>query len=173
MSKLKLDFKFIEREIRNKSFGILNTINPDGNPHTTGILYGVSKPEVEFALYLLTSKYYRKVKNIQRNENVSFVIPFPHHIFRFAPSGTITLNGTAEVVPINTEEIIKIFSEKRILRLIIADINFEKEDELIFIKLNPNPKILCYGVGINILKLRGSHTTGGYSVTIPVERSTK
>ncbi|OLS29503.1 MAG: hypothetical protein HeimAB125_22450, partial [Candidatus Heimdallarchaeota archaeon AB_125] len=80
MSKLKLDFKFIEREIRNKSFGILNTINPDGNPHTTGILYGVSKPEVEFALYLLTSMYYRKVKNIQRYENVSFVLPFPHHI---------------------------------------------------------------------------------------------
>ena len=67
----------------------------------------------------------------------------------------------------------QIFAEKRILRLIIADIDLENEDELIFIKIKPNPKILCYGVGIGMFKLRGSHTTGGYSVTIPEERRAK
>lgn len=166
----KFNFSFIEREIRKKTFGILNTLNSDGTPHTTGILYGVSKTDTEFALYLLTSKNSKKIRNIQNNPKISFIIPFPHHILRFVPSNTITLNGTAKMIPLNSGDILEIFSDKRILKLIIADINFEKNEELVFIKIEPDPKILCYGVGFNIWKLRGSHTEGGYSVTIPPER---
>ncbi len=167
---IKFNFSFIEREIRKKTFGILNTLNSDGTPHTTGILYGVSKTDTEFALYLLTSRKYRKVRNIQRNPKVSFLIPFPHHHLRFVPSGTITLNGVAKLVPENTEDIIEIFSEKRILKMIIADIDFEKDEEYVFIKIKPVSKILCYGIGFSIWKLRGSHTEGGYFVTIPTEK---
>ena len=149
-------------------------MNSDGSPHTTGILYGVSKPDTEFALYLLTSKKYRKIRNILNNPKISFIIPFPHHHMRFVPSGTITLNGVAKIVPINTEEdIIEIFFEKRILKLIIADIDFEKNENYVFIKIEPDPKILCFGVGLNIWKLRGSHTEGGYSITVPPERRSK
>ncbi len=166
----KFNFSFVEKEIRKKTFGILHTLNSDGTPHTTGILYGVSKPDTEFALYLLTSGKYRKVRNIQRNPKVSFIIPFPHHHLRFVPSGTITLNGVAKLVPVNTEDIIDIFSEKRILKMIIADIDFERDEEYVYIKIEPDPKILCFGVGFNIWKLRSSHTEGGYSVTIPPER---
>ena len=166
----KFNFSFVERKIRKKTFGILTTINSDGTPHATGILYGVSKPDTRFALYLLTSRNYRKIRNIQRNPKVSFIIPFPHHHLRFVPSGTITMNGLAKLVPVNSEDIIEIFSEKRILKMIIADIDFEKDEEYVFIKIEPDPKILCYGVGFNIWKLRGSHTEGGYSVTIPPER---
>lgn len=170
MSLTKFNFSFIVREIRKKTFGILNTLNSDGTPHTTGILYGVSKPDTEFALYLLTSKKYKKLRNIQNNPKISFIIPFPHHHLRFVPSGTITLNGIAKLVPLNSRDIIEIFSEKRILKLIIANINFEKNEELVFIKIEPDSKILCYGVGFSIWKLRGSHTEGGYSVTIPTEK---
>ena len=170
MSLIKFNFSFIEKEVRKKTFGILNTLNLDGTPHTTGILYGVSKPDAEFALYLLTSRKYRKVRNIQRNPKVSFIIPFPHHHLRFVPSGTITLNGVAKLVPVNSENIIEVFSEKRVLKMIIADIDFDKNEEYVFIKIEPDPKILCYGVGFSIWKLRGSHTEGGYFVTIPSEK---
>ena len=121
-------------------------------------------------MYLLTSKKYKKLRNIQNNPKISFIIPFPHHHLRFVPSGTITLNGIAKLVPLNSRDIIEIFSEKRILKLIIANINFEKNEELVFIKIEPDSKILCYGVGFSIWKLRGSHTEGGYSVTIPTEK---
>ncbi|MBY9000010.1 MAG: pyridoxamine 5'-phosphate oxidase family protein [Candidatus Heimdallarchaeota archaeon] len=170
MPQQKLDFSFIEKKIREKTFGILNTLNSDGTPHTTGILYGVSNPKEEFALYMLTSKKYRKTKNIQSNNLVSFIIPFPHHYLRFVPSGTITINGKAEVLPVNNKELLGIFEDKRILQLIIKDIDYENDKDYIFIKIIPNPKILCYAVGFNILKLRGSHTAGGYSVSIPDKR---
>ncbi|MFW9908884.1 MAG: pyridoxamine 5'-phosphate oxidase family protein [Candidatus Thorarchaeota archaeon] len=166
MTGKKFDFQFIEDRIRQKTFGILNTINLDNSPHTSGILYGVSKPEDEFCIYLKTSKKFRKVKNIQRNPNVSFIITFPHHFFRFIPAGTITINGQAELVLIDAEEVREIFSEKRVLKMIVSDIN---PDET-FLRIKPKPKVFCYGVGFNILELRSSHTSVSYSVLIPEDR---
>jgi general stress protein 26 len=168
MTKKKFNFHFVENQIRRKTFGILNTVNRDNSPHTAGILYGVSKPRDEFSIYLKTSKNFRKVKNIQRNPKVSFVIPFPHHYFRFIPSGTITINGQAELVPIDSEEVREIFSEKSVLRMIISEINYDET----FIRIKPKPKVFCYGVGFNVLELRG-HTSVGYSVMIPEERLPK
>ena len=160
MTEHKFDFHFIKNEIRKKTFGIITTLNKDGSPHTSGILYGVSNQDEKFALYLLTYK---------KNKKVSFIIPFPHHILRFVPSGAITINGIAKILPVNTKEMIQTFSEKKILRQLIADIDFENDMEYVFVKIEPDPKIFCYGVGFNILELRSSHTTGGYSVTIPDE----
>ena len=170
MPQKRLDFSFIETKIREKTFGILNTLNPEGKPHSTGILYGVSNPAQPFAIYILTSRNYRKTKNILNNNHVSFIIPYPHNYLRFVPSGTITINGKAEILTVNNREIITVFERKRILRLIIKDIDFETNEEYVFIEIIPDPRILCYGVGFNIFQLRGSHETGGYSVRIPVER---
>ncbi|MFW9931216.1 MAG: pyridoxamine 5'-phosphate oxidase family protein [Candidatus Thorarchaeota archaeon] len=169
MTMKKFDFHFVEEKIRQNTFGILNTINLDNSPHTSGILYGVSKPEDEFCIYLKTMKKFRKVKNIQRNPNVSFIITFPHHFFRFIPAGTITMNGQAELVPIDSEEIRGIFTEKRVLRMIVSDIDSDET----FLRIKPKPKVFCYGVGFNILELRSSHTSVSYSVMIPEERLPK
>ena len=38
------------------------------------------------------------------------------------------------------------------------------------IEIKPNPRILCYGIGISMWKLRKGHTEGGYSVRIPKEK---
>jgi len=50
----KHTFSFVEQEIRKKTFGILTTLNQDGTPHTSGILFGVSPTESKFELYLKT-----------------------------------------------------------------------------------------------------------------------
>ena len=166
MKEKRFDFHFIEKQIRSKTFGILNTINRDGSPHSAGILYGVSEPEHEFCIYVKTAKKFRKAKNIVRNPRVSFVIPFPHHFFRFIPSGTITINGQAELVPIDSEEVREVFLKKGVLKMIVADINYDET----FLRIKPKPKVFCYGVGMSILELRSSHTSASYSVTIPEER---
>ncbi|MCE7743268.1 MAG: hypothetical protein GOP50_12530 [Candidatus Heimdallarchaeota archaeon] len=170
MKSQKFNFFFIENEVRNKTFGILTTTNLDGTPHTSGVLYGVSTHESDFALYIVTGRDYKKTKNISENSAVSFIIPLPHHILRFVPSATVTITGTAEILPIENKELLDIFSKKRILRLITGHLTAEEKKELIFLKIKPDPKILCYGVGINIIKLRSGHTEGGYSVRIPKER---
>jgi len=52
MTEHKFDFHFIKNEIRKKTFGVITTLNKDGSPHTSGILYGVSNQDEKFALYL-------------------------------------------------------------------------------------------------------------------------
>lgn len=170
MNKNQYKFSFIEEQIKNKTFGILTTINPDGTPHTSGVLYGVSRPLSKFAIYIVTSKNYRKTKNILKNPNVSFIIPFPHHYLRFVPSSTITITGKAEIKPFDNGEVLEIFMEKRVLRLITQHLTEEEKKELVILKIKPNPKILCYGIGISMWKLRKGHTEGGYSVRIPKEK---
>ena len=170
MNSSKFTFNFIEEQIRSKTFGIISTINRDGSPHTTGVLYGVSPPKAKFALYIITSNKYRKVRNIKRNPLISFIIPFPHHILRFAPSSSITLNGVIEILPFENKELIAIFKEKRILRLITKHLDPEERKDYVFLKIKPKAVIQVFGVGFNIWKLRGSHTEGGYAVRIPEER---
>ncbi|NPD87423.1 MAG: hypothetical protein HGN29_01785 [Asgard group archaeon] len=170
MKKKKIDFSFIENMIRSKTFGIINTINQDGTPHSTGVLYAVSPTESKFALYVVTSTKYKKAKNIKRNPQVSFIITYPHHHIRFAPSSTITINGKVEILPFQNEELLAIFSEKRVLRMITKHLDSEEAENYIFLKIIPTPKVHVYGVGYNIFALRKGHTEGGYSVNIPEKR---
>jgi hypothetical protein len=171
MTKKPFEFPFIEQQIRRKTFGILSTVNPDNTPHTSGILYGVSNPEDAFCIYLKTERASWKAKNIQRNAQVSLIIPFPHHFLRFIPSETITITGQAELLPIDSSDILKLFADKWILRMIISKLDLE--EDVTFIRINPNPKVLCYGVGFGIFELRSAHTTAGYSVMIPEDRLPK
>ena len=170
MNKEQFSFLFVEKQIRKKTFGVLTTINKDGTPHTTGILYGVSPPSSKFVLYFLTSIKYKKARNIKRNPNVSFLIPFPHYYIRFAPSSTVTIQGNADFITLEDEVIQDIFSMKRVLRLIIKHIQQGERESMTFIRIKPKQKILCYGLGFNVFKLRKGHTWGGYSVMIPQDR---
>ncbi|MHA2165795.1 MAG: pyridoxamine 5'-phosphate oxidase family protein, partial [Candidatus Hodarchaeales archaeon] len=102
MNKQVVSFSFVEKQVRKKTFGVLTTINRDGTPHTTGILYGVSLPSSKFALFCLTSKNYKKVRNIERNPNISFLIPFPHYYIRFAPASIVTFQGTIDFLSVDT-----------------------------------------------------------------------
>ena len=67
------NFEFIEKEIKKKTFGIISTIDQDGHSHSTGIVYGIAPSNSKFALYILTDQNYKKVKNIESNNSVSFV----------------------------------------------------------------------------------------------------
>ncbi|MHA1966439.1 MAG: pyridoxamine 5'-phosphate oxidase family protein [Candidatus Hodarchaeales archaeon] len=174
MKKQEFSFSFIEKKVRSKTFGILTTLNGNGTPHSTGILYGVSPPSSKFFLYFLTAKKYKKVRNIRNNPYISFIIPFPHYYIRFVPSGTVTFNGKVSLLPPTeikgSSEIKSIFSRKRVLKLILKEIETQDTDLLTFGKIVPHSKVLCHSVGYNILKLRKGHKQGGYSVLIPPER---
>ena len=166
-------FQFVENEVRKKTFGILSTIDQDGKTHSTGIIYAVSPPGSKFLLYILTDKTYKKVKNIQNNSSVSFVIPFPHHFLRFVPSSCVQFQGTAEILPYEDSEAQQAFKMgKKMLAMNLRQAI--KEDPMgeftVFIRVIPNRKIFCYGLGISLMKLQKDVEIGSYSVSIPKER---
>ncbi|MHA2378402.1 MAG: pyridoxamine 5'-phosphate oxidase family protein [Candidatus Thorarchaeota archaeon] len=168
MTEQQFDFEFVEREVRKKTFGVLTAIDSKGRPHSTGILYGVSPPESRFALYVIAGSRYAKVRHIKGNPNVSLVVTFPHYYIRFAPASYAMFRGVADFVPLDAAEVQWAFRQKRILRMNIE--TDPGEHEMIVIRLQPEPTVFCYGLGIGLNELRKSHVTGSYKVTIPEHR---
>ncbi len=156
------------------TFGIISTIDKNNFPNSTGIWYVLSPPKSKLSLYMITSLETKKIRNIKINPNISFIIPFPHHILRIVPSSTVEFRGKAEIISIRDEEAKNCYVKKRLLRSSYNKI-FENSTEneinkLIFIKLIPNDKILAYGVGISLYEMRKDHAIGVYSVNIPKNR---
>jgi hypothetical protein len=171
MSKKTRKFNYVEKQIRKKTFGILSTVSPKNRSHSTGILYGVSPQESAFCLYAITVKHYIKVRNIENNPYISFVIPFPHYYLRFVPSSAIYFQGKAEIVPYATVEAQKAFNKQRILKMMKTESSKpEYEYNRVFIRIKPFKKIFCYGIGMNIWQLRKNHEDGDYMIIIPPNR---
>ena len=162
------DFRFIEERLRKMTFGILSTVNPGGSLQTTGILYGVSPPGAGFRLYLLTDQGYLKVRNILKNPEVSFLVPYPHHLLRFVPASCISFPGTAEIVPEDDPEARGAFQASRILRMNLEQTS--SMEEAVFIKIRPKRRMHCYGVGFGVMELSRYPSEAAYSVEVPSDR---
>ena len=166
-------FEFIEKQIRKKTFGIISTIDQKGHSHSTGIVYGIASSKSNFALYILTHRNYKKVKNIEKSNSVSFVIPFPHHILRFVPASCVQFQGTAEILPFSDKEAQGSFNAgSKILKMNLKQVSERKDKEkgVVFIKIIPDRKLYCYGLGFSLNELRKNVETGSYIVTIPQDR---
>jgi hypothetical protein len=110
-----------------------------------------------------------KAKNIERNPNVSFLVTFPHYYLRFVPSYTVTFRGEADFTTLDNTDVQRAFNQKRILRMNF-DVEPEILEELVIIRIKPNPTVYCYGLGIGLIEIRKSHATASYKVKIPMER---
>jgi len=158
-----LSFPAIEKQIRAKSFGVLSTISPRGYSQSTGVLFGVSASD-PFVLYIYSNRTYTKVQNILHNPYVSFVIPFPHHFFRFVPANTIALQAQAEVLTAADAAARASFQSHRILRMVLEG---ETRKDDVFLRLVPLGRLHVYGLGYSLFKLRNNHQEGSYFVNIP------
>jgi general stress protein 26 len=166
----RFNFEFVEKQVKKKTFGVLTTIDKKGRPHSTGIIYAVGPPEKPFALYSIVGANYVKVKNIKRNPNVSLVVTFPHYWIRFAPANYVMFRGTAEILPASDVDGRWAMSQTRVGRMNLQTEAESIGTELAYIKINPEPTVFCFGVGIGIMELRGDIENGAYKVTIPEDR---
>src|SRR5215218_6973416 len=143
-------FGYIEKQLRKKNFGILTTVTPEGRPHSVGVVYAMAPPGSPFCLYLITRPVLKKARNIRDNPNVSFVVPFPHYLFRSIPPRCIQFQGKAELLLIDDPIVIKAFQSSFVLKRSME--HSLRLDESIFIRIVPDKKISCFGIGANILQ---------------------
>lgn len=168
MSARRRDFAFVEAQLRRKTFGVLSTVRADGSLQTTGILYGVSPPGRPLRIYLLTDRDYVKARNVARNPEVSFLVPYPHHWLPFVPASCISFSGTAEIAPAEDPQGGEAFAANRMLRS-----NLELGSRMpgsVFIRIRPKGRMLCYGVGIGLFTIARKPDKAGYAVEIPEDR---
>jgi hypothetical protein len=113
-------FAYVEKLLRTKNFGVLTTITPGGKPHSVGVVYAISPPGELFCIYLITRPVLKKARNITNNPNVSFVVPFPHYVFKIVPPACIQFQGKAEFIPIDNPAAVKVFLSLFFLMLLFS-----------------------------------------------------
>ncbi|MFX0061809.1 MAG: pyridoxamine 5'-phosphate oxidase family protein [Candidatus Hermodarchaeota archaeon] len=163
-------FDFVEKEIRKKQFGILSTISPKEWAQSSGVHYGVSPKALNFALYILTDSSYKKVQNIQKYPRISFAIPYPHYYLRFIPPGTISFQGTAEILPFEDSDARKSYTKSSQRRMIRYTEQSAYKETAVFLKIKPNKRISCFGLGVKLSEMMKDPEAAHYSVLIPSTR---
>lgn len=165
------DFDFIVKKIRNKTFGIFDTVSPEKGSQSSSVFYGVSLPGSRFRIYILTHQKDEKIRNIKHNPCISFVIPLCHRFFCFLPFSTIYFQSNAEIIPYVDPEAQIIFKKNRILRKVLSDAcNSDEKGDLMFIRLKPRRKVLIYKLGFNLRSLLRNFERDHYIIQIPSEK---
>jgi hypothetical protein len=161
-------FDFLESKLRTKTYGILGTNAPDGRPHSVGVVYAMPPAGMPFCLYLITRPVLKKARNIQTNPNVSFVVPFPHYLFRMLPPASIQFQGKAEFIPIDDRVAIEAFQRSIVLRRSLEhSLNLGQST---FIRIIPDSKIFSFGIDASIwryLMRSKNKSLGNYYVLVP------
>lgn len=166
MSIREVPFNKIIKKIRKNKFGFLGTVTPEGRPHVAGVMYALSPPGEKISLYIMTGTDVKKTKNIRKNPNITFAIPFPHYIIRFAPDFCIQFQGKAEILPFNDPKAQDAFNQKRLMRRMLKKISLDTQDEII-IRIIPDKKIHGFGLGISLFKLLKNIENGRFFTFIP------
>ena len=164
-------FDYIEKQLRKKTFGILTTVTPQGRPHSVGVVYAVAPLGQPCCLYLITRPVLKKARNIRDNPNVSLVVPFPHYLFRSIPPRCIQFQGKAELLPIDDPIVIKAFQSSIVLKRSME--HSLRLGESVFIRIVPDKKIFCFGIGANILQFlipSQNKNLGNFYVIVPENR---
>jgi len=166
-------FDYIEKQLRKKNFGILSTVTPEGRPHSVGVVYAVAPSDQQFfCLYLITRPVLKKARNIRDNPNVSFVVPFPHYLFRSIPPRCIQFQGKAELLPIDDDPIvINTFQSSIVLKRSME--HSLRLGESVFIRIVPDKKIFCFGIRANLLQFlipSQNKKLGNFYVIVPENR---
>ena len=165
-------FDYVEKQLRKKNFGILTTVTPEGRPHSVGVVYAMAPPGLQFfCLYLITRPVLKKGRNIRDNPNVSFVVPFPHYVFRSIPPRCIQFQGKAELLSIDDPIVVKAFQSSIVLKRSME--HSLRLGESIFIRIVPDKKIFCFGIGANLLKFlipSQNKNLGNFYVIVPENR---
>jgi hypothetical protein len=141
-------FEFVEKQLQKKNFGIFTTVSSEGKPHSVGVVYSMSPIGQPFALYLITRSVLKKAKNLQNNSNVSFVVPFPRILFRNIPPACIQFQGKAETISADDPIAMKAFQSSMVLRR--SMLHSKTLGQCIFVKIVPDAKIFCFGIGVSI-----------------------
>jgi len=160
-------FAYVERQLRRKNTGILSTVAPEGRAHSVGVVYGVSPPELPFSLYLITRPTLKKARNIRSNPNVSFVVPFPHHFFRFVPASCVQFQGRAQLLPSDDSVANKVFQSSLVLRQSLK--HTKNLGEPVFIRIVSDERIFTWGIGASVWQII-RHAAKNCYVIIPQNR---
>ncbi len=140
--------KEVRKIFRKKNWLVLGTVDDKNVPHSSVVVYQSDG----HVIYCMTGKNTLKARNIRVNSKVSVTLPFRKNFLHKivpAPPAELHFTAEAEIKPFDDEEARNIFS-----KYLKYQENIDNQEENIWIKITPSSKIVTYGVGIPLFKMR-------------------
>jgi general stress protein 26 len=166
----RVTLELVLNRLRRCHFGVLSTADQQGVSHSAGVNYGVSGPDDELAIYVMTRRHLQKARDIAENPNVSLVVPIPRLLLWFVPPPTIQLRGRAEILDETDKTGTDVFSHFWMGRRILHAYEQSRrrgESRICFLKITPDPVIRTYMVGYNLWEIKRRMESGAGRVVIP------
>ena len=159
--------------LRAHDFAVLSTADGAGRPHAAGVTYGVSPPDRDLALYVMTRRHLTKARDIARNPNVALVVPLRRRLLWFVPPATVQLRGRAAILDWHDPEGIEVFRRFWLGRRILAAYERSRrrgESRVCFLRITLDPVAHTYGVGHSVWMLRRRMEAAAGTVLLPTGR---
>ena len=156
--------------LRTRDFAVLSTVGEDGRPSSAGVTYRMTGTGPEPVVYVMTRRHLQKERNIERNPNVSLVVPLTRRLLWFIPPPTIQLCGRAEILDGTDEQGTRTFRGFWLGRRILDAYRRSQrrgETWICFLKITLDPVISTYMVGCSIWELSRRMEAGAAKVVIP------
>jgi nitroimidazol reductase NimA-like FMN-containing flavoprotein (pyridoxamine 5'-phosphate oxidase superfamily) len=130
----------VTRALARRSFCVLATASPAGEPHAVGVLYAPDHT----TLYVHTFRDTRKARNVAANPYVAVCVPVRR--LPVGPAMAVQFRGRAEIVEHDDPEIARLIQSGR-LRKILVDGALE-DPRGCFLRITPAGRVSTYGIGI-------------------------
>ena len=168
----RLTPELVLRELRQHDFAVLSSVGSDGNPHSAGVTYGVSRHGEPLAIYVMTRKHLRKARDIAENPKVSLVVPLPRRLLWLLPPATIQLHGRAEILDWTYGPGVDVFRRSWLGRRILSAYRASYrrgESRICFLKITPDPMVHTYMVGVGIWDIQRRMESGAGKVRLSTQ----
>lgn len=136
------------RELARHSFAVFGHVNPDGEPRSSGVVYGL----VGHRLYVVVASDSWKARQLATGDQVSVTVPVRRggllSLLFPIPPATISFHARATVYPAGSAEMASLPTE--LARLLPND----GKASACVIELVPEGHFLTYGLGVSLMEMR-------------------
>ena len=148
VDKVPVSSDVVWKALAKASFAVVSHVNSDGEPRSSGIVYGV----VDRHLYVAVAADGWKARQIATGQEVAVTVPVRRggilSLLVPIPPATITFEARAIVHPAGSLEVTSLSKE---LAKLVPE---ERKAGSCIIELVPEGRFLTYGIGVSLMDMR-------------------
>jgi hypothetical protein len=147
-SRARVSSEVVWRALAKASFAVVSHVNDEGEPRSSGVVYGT----VDRRLYIAVAGDGWKARQISTGQEVAVTVPIRRGgilaLLVPIPPATITFHARATVHPAATLDISSV--SKELTRLVPDD----RKATSCVLELVPEGSFVTYGVGVSLMDMR-------------------
>jgi general stress protein 26 len=135
----------VTKALGRRSFCVLATASPAGEPHAVSVLYAA----VGTTLYVHTLRDTVKARNVAANPHLAVCVPVRR--LPVGPAMAVQFRGRAELVEQDDPEILRLIEDGSLKKIVVGDAL--EDPRGCFLRITPNGRVGTYGIGMPIRKV--------------------